>query len=207
MGLLDTIVSGAEGLLGIRPAGEGSDVLPQELSPKNAPSKEDIDRLARIMIAEAEMDGREGMQMVGNVVWNRMHDTSPVHGFKNQRTAKDVKEARNQFSGYREWDKKGNPLFHKYKNAHKSDRWSQAKVLASHQLMGNLEDITGGRVFYRNPKTAQKSGWFEENYRSKNLQPRKRIGNHVLYDWVEDSPDSWNEERLIVGRKTPYSEM
>ena len=202
-GLLDTIKEGAEGLLGIRP----SDVLPQGLLPENSPSVDDVDRLARIMIAEAEMDGREGMQMVGNVVWNRMHDTNPVHGFKNQKTIQDVIEARNQFSGYREWHKKGNPVFDKYENAHKSERWDQAKVLAGHQLMGNLEDITGGRVFYRNPKTAQKSGWFEDNYQSKNLQPGKRIGNHMLYDWVEDRPDTWKKEGDIKAIKTAYSDL
>ena len=213
-GLLDTIQTIAGGLLGIRPAGEGSDVIPHGLlgAPRTDEERKvfdrEVDMLARMMIAEAEGEGREGMQMVGNVAWNRMHDTNPVHGFKNQDTMTKVLRGLNQFEGLNNENYKNAD---KYKKGSLKDRlWQQAKRLASHQLMDNLPDITGGRVFYRNPDAKGQDDdtkWFQKNYLAKNLQPGKRIGNHMLYDWVEDSPDTWKKEEDIKAIKTAYSDL
>ena len=210
-GLLENLIVG---LLGTGSAGEGSDVIPHGLlaAPRTDEERRvfdrEVDMLARMMIAEAEGEGREGMQMVGNVVWNRMHDTLPAHGFKNQDTITKVLTARNQFEGL---NNKKYRTADKHPEGSLKDRlWQQAKRLASHQIMGNLPDITGGRVFYRNPAAKGQDddkSWFHKNYLAKNLQPRKRIGNHVLYDWVEDSPDTWNEESVLREAKTPYSDM
>ena len=162
------------GLLSLLPAAAATTGL---LNPVNAPAPNvsDVDMLARLIYSEAGGESKKGQQAIANVIWNRKNQVNMGLGFDAQGTISDVITAENQFEGY---DNKS------YRNAHKrGDAWDQAKAIARAQLSGNLPDITNGLVFYRNPKTAAKTGWFQENVDNKQLRPRMTIGNHVFYNW------------------------
>ena len=150
------------------------------------------------MVAEAAGEGTEGMQAVGNVIWNRMHNTHPKLGFKNQDTAQRVIKAPNQFEGYK--DKRGK-ISDLYEKAHESTMWQQAKILAAHQLMNNVEDLAEGMVFYRNPDAPGQDNpkaWFQKNYLAGKLIPTKKIGKHIFYRWDEaGTPDTFIPEALV----------
>ncbi len=195
VGLLAAPAAGVLSLLGASPAGEGSDVPPPSLLPEMTEElKEEVNSLARIMIAEAVGEGAEGMQAVGNVIWNRMRNSHPTLGFKNQNTAQSVIKAPGQFEG---WKNKDGEISELYKNAHlQGKNWELAKSLATHQLIwpDHIADLSDGMLFYRNPNAPGQDNpeaWFHENYLDGKLVPHKKIRNHVFYRWNEEgTPDT-----------------
>ena len=163
---------------------------PQEQAPQeqvrvraNAGGKIDkqTDMLARILISEAGGEGAEGMQVVANVVANRIADRKT--NFKTQKTFEDVIAARlpsgngNEFTGF------DNDL---YKKAHDSPEWENAVDLAQQQISGKLEDITGGATFYRNKNskagsTARGQGFFDSRVKSGRFIEGATVGGHTIY--------------------------
>jgi spore germination cell wall hydrolase CwlJ-like protein len=139
-----------------------------------ARSDNDVDMLARIIIAEAGGEPTQGKVGVANVIMNRLN--SKRYGFGKHDTLKKVITAENQFEGYNT---------DRYKKAHlKSDNWEMALNMARRALSGNLQDVTGGSLFFRNPHLrntkARKSGqkWFDDKIKEGILENSVTIGKH-----------------------------
>jgi spore germination cell wall hydrolase CwlJ-like protein len=151
---------------------------------KKKVDQKEVDMLARLLISEAGGEGREGMQVVANVVGNRLFDRKT--NFRTQKTYKDVISAPlpsgrgKEFTGY---DNEN------YKNAENHPRWKDALDLAQKQVSGNLDDITEGSTFYRNKNikpgkegsTARGQEFFDSRVSSGRFQIFKTIGGHTLY--------------------------
>ena len=141
----------------------------------------ETDMLARLLISEAGGEGADGMQVVANVVANRIADRKT--NFKTQKTFEEVITAKlpsgrgNEFTGF------NNDL---YKKAHDSPEWENAVDLAKQQIEGKLEDITGGATFYRNKNskagsTARGQGFFDSRVRSGRFIESGTVGGHTIY--------------------------
>ena len=139
------------------------------------------DMLARIIYAEARGEGEKGMQAVANVVMNRINETAP--GFGNKHTASKVISQKGQFSGYNN---------SRYKNPKSGRAYNIAKRLAKEALSkGGLKDITGGSLYFRNPKTKTSKGskvstqagqnWFDKSLKKGTIILSKIVGNHHFY--------------------------
>ena len=163
-------------------AKNGGEIRPKK-KPKAPPlNKEgEIDMLARLLIAESEGEGREGMQAVANVVQNRIKDSSPDTGFRDQKTFESVITAKNQFAGYND---------DRYDEApSKGAAWKMALDVAKKAVEGKLPDITQGSTYYRNKKTpigtpgSTKDGqdFFDKNVATGNFEIYKDIGKHTFY--------------------------
>ena len=115
---------------------------------------------------EARGEGEQGMRAVLNVIMNRAKG--------NFEKARDIVLKPNQFSG---WNDITNPeeaskmLADKKRN---DKIYQQIIDLVDKASKGQLPDITGGAIFYFNPKDANPS-W------AKKLEKTKSIGNHDFY--------------------------
>jgi spore germination cell wall hydrolase CwlJ-like protein len=157
---------------------------------KKKVDQKEVDMLARLLISEAGGEGREGMQVVANVVGNRLFDRKT--NFRTQKTYKDVISAPlpggsgKEFTGYNNKN---------YKTAENHPRWREALDLAKKQISGNLDDITAGATFYRNKNTkpgqegatARGQEFFDIRVRSGRFIEGETIGGHTLYKDTESS--------------------
>lgn len=148
------------------------------------------DMLARILIAEAGQEGEEGMQVVANVVNNRIIDRKT--NFKTQKTFKDVISAKlpsgsgYEFTGYNN---------NNYKNAHNHPQWKKAIKVAKRQISGKLPDITDGATFYRNKNLKSKRGsnprgqkFFDDRVKSGRFIIQGTVGGHTIYLDTDSTP-------------------
>ena len=115
-------------------------------------SMEDI--LARVLWGEAEGEGAEGMQAVGNVIMNRVERDS-----KYDADAQDIVMEYKQFSSV------GDPKrLEAMMNLSKDNQeYIQALEISKKLLAGEIEDITGGATHFYNPNTANMDEkWIKE---------------------------------------------
>ena len=125
-------------------------------------SKKELDLCARIMRAEALVEGDLGMLMVGNVVVNRA--IANCLDFKDTRTITDVIYQKNQFSGTK------SSLF-------QSSSTTREKDLARRVLKGEYYHPATNALYFYAPKTNEKckNTWFNQNYAG-------RYKNHCFYE-------------------------
>ena len=125
-------------------------------------SKKELDLCARIMRAEALVEGDLGMLMVGNVVVNRT--IANCLDFKDTRTITDVIYQKNQFSGTK------SSLF-------QSSSTTREKDLARRVLKGEYYHPATNALYFYAPKTNEKckKTWFNQNYAG-------RYKNHCFYE-------------------------
>ena len=114
-------------------------------------SIEDI--LARVLWGEAEGEGADGMQAVGNVIMNRVERDS-----KYNADAQDIVMEYKQFSSV------GDPKrLEAMMNLSKDNpEYIQALEISKKLLAGEMEDITGGATHFYNPNIAAKHSWIDE---------------------------------------------
>jgi len=147
----------------------------------------EVNNLARLLVSEAGGEGKEGMQVIANVVANRLFDTKT--NFKKQKTFDQVISAKlpsgkgNEFTGY------NNKL---YNDAPNSPVWKEAVDIAEKQISGKLDDVTEGSTYYRNKNSkagSTKSGqdFFDKGVKRGRLKIYKTIGNHTVYKDTESS--------------------
>jgi len=163
-------------------ASNGGEIRPKK-KPKAPPLNNErrIDMLARLLVSESEGEGREGMQAVANVVQNRIKDSSPDTGFRNQKTFESVITAKNQFTGY------ANDRY--YEAQSKGAAWKRALDVAKQAVEGKLQDITQGSTYYRNKNipvgtkgsSKEGQGFFDKNLATGNFETYKNIGKHTFY--------------------------
>ena len=161
------------GLLAAIPNPAMGEARAAQIARPQAASRDDIDMLARLLVAEAGGEGKKGMQLVANVVHNRMYKGKGLVtlGGQGQGSLKDIVTTGNQFTGY------NNKL---YKGAHKDTSWDAAKELARTQLENKLPDISKGRFFYRNDKKSD-SKWFQRQIDKRKLVEDFKLGEHTVY--------------------------
>ena len=104
-----------------------------------------VDILARVIWGEAEGEGAEGMQAVGNVIMIRVERDS-----KYNADAEDIVMEKDQFSAV------SNPERLQAMMALTEDNpeYIQALEISKKLLDGKMEDITGGATHFYNPKIA-----------------------------------------------------
>ena len=114
-------------------------------------SIEDI--LARALWGEAEGEGSDGMQAVGNVIMNRVNRDS-----KYDADAQDIVMEYKQFSSV------DDPVRLKAMMNLTDDNpeYIQALEISKKLLSGEMKDITGGATHFYNPKTAAKHSWIDK---------------------------------------------
>jgi len=151
---------------------------------KKKASPKEIDMLARLLISEAGGEGKEGMQVVANVVGNRLFDRKT--NFVAQDSYQKVISANlpskkgKEFTGYDNDN---------YKDAPQHPKWKEALDLSEKQIAGSLEDVTEGATFYRNRNikvgeegsTAQGQEFFDKRVASGRFEIFKTIGGHTIY--------------------------
>ena len=150
---------------------------------KKASSKE-IDMLARLLISEAGGEGKEGMQVVANVVGNRLFDRKTnfvaQDSYQKVISADLPSKKGKEFTGYDNDN---------YKDAPQHPKWKEALDLAERQIAGSLDDVTEGATFYRNKNikpgkegsTAQGQEFFDKRVASGRFEIFKTIGGHTIY--------------------------
>ena len=151
---------------------------------KKKVDQKEVDMLARLLISEAGGEGREGMQVVANVVGNRLFDRKTNFGAQDtyqKVISADLPSGKGkEFTGYNNEN---------YKDAKNHPRWKDALDLAQKQISGNLDDITEGATFYRNKNikpgeegsTAQGQDFFDKGVARGRFQISKTIGGHTIY--------------------------
>lgn len=159
-------------------AAKGTQVSKKKANPK------EIDMLARLLISEAGGEGKDGMQVVANVVANRLFDRATNFGAQDtyQKVISADLPSKNgkEFTGYDNDN---------YKDAPNHSRWKEALALAEKQISGNLQDITQGATFYRNKNvkpgkegaTVRGQEFFDKRVASGRFQVFKTIGGHTIY--------------------------
>ena len=101
-----------------------------------------VDILARVIWGEAEGEGAEGMQAVGNVILNRAN-------IKNKNIP-EVMFRKDQFSAIGDKDR-----FNSIINLSPDNpQYIQALEISKKLLAGELDDITNGATHFYNPNTA-----------------------------------------------------
>jgi spore germination cell wall hydrolase CwlJ-like protein len=102
-----------------------------------------VDILARVIWGEAEGEGFEGMQAVGNVILNRAN-------IKKNKTIPEVMFRKDQFSAIGDKDR-----FNAMINLTPDNpQYIQALEISRKLLSGKLKDITNGATHFYNPNTA-----------------------------------------------------
>ena len=114
-------------------------------------SVEDI--LARVLWGEAEGEGYDGMQAVGNVIMNRVDVDS-----KYDADAENIVMARAQFSSIDDPVR----LEAMMNLTNDNPEYIQALEISKKLLTGEMKDITGGATHFYNPNTAAKHDWIDE---------------------------------------------
>lgn len=150
---------------------------------KKASSKE-IDMLARLLISEAGGEGKEGMQVVANVVGNRLFDRKTnfvaQDSYQKVISADLPSKKGKEFTGYDNDN---------YKDAPQHPKWKEALDLAERQIAGSLDDVTEGATFYRNKNikpgkegsTVRGQEFFDKRVASGRFKIFKTIGGHTIY--------------------------
>lgn len=163
----------------------------------------EVNNLARLLVSEAGGEGKEGMQVIANIVANRLFDTKT--NFKGQKTFDQVISARlpsgkgNEFTGY------NNKL---YNDAPNSPIWKEAVDIAEKQISGKLDDVTEGSTYYRNKNSkagSTKSGqdFFDKAVKRGRLKIYKTIGNHTVYKDTESS--TYTPNSVPLPKRKPAS--
>ena len=127
-------------------------------------SVEDI--LARVIWGEAEGEGYDGMQAVGNVIMNRVDVDS-----KYNTDAEGIVMAKSQFSSV------DDPVrFEDMMNlTNDNPEYIQALEISKKLLTGEMKDITGGATHFYNPNTANMElDWIKQ------YPVVTTIGNHTF---------------------------
>ena len=101
-----------------------------------------VDILARVIWGEAEGDGAEGMQAVGNVILNRAN-------IKNKNIP-EVMFRKDQFSAIGDKNRFNSMINLSPDNP----EYIQALEISKKLLAGELDDITNGATHFYNPNTA-----------------------------------------------------
>ena len=101
-----------------------------------------VDILARVIWGEAEGEGAEGMQAVGNVILNRAN-------IKNKNIP-EVMFRKDQFSAIGDKDRFNSMINLSPDNP----QYIQALEISKKLLAGELDDITNGATHFYNPNTA-----------------------------------------------------
>ena len=101
-----------------------------------------VDILARVIWGEAEGEGAEGMQAVGNVILNRAN-------IKNKNIP-EVMFRKDQFSAIGDKDRFNSMINLSPDNP----EYIQALEISKKLLAGELDDITNGATHFYNPNTA-----------------------------------------------------
>ena len=101
-----------------------------------------VDILARVIWGEAEGEGAEGMQAVGNVILNRANI--------KDKNIPEVMFRKDQFSAIGDKDR-----FNAMINLSSDNpQYIQALEISKKLLAGELDDITNGATHFYNPNTA-----------------------------------------------------
>lgn len=124
--------------------------------------------LALTMWREARGEGREGMRAVGHVIRNRVN--------KWMGDWDHIITQKWQFSSM---TAPGDSQLVAWPDS-PDERFETAMQLAEGIYSGmDHEDISGGALYYRNPRTAT-SEWFQKNVAEK-MRKTATIGNHEFY--------------------------
>ena len=123
-----------------------------------------VDILARVIWGEAEGEGAEGMQAVGNVILNRAN-------IKKDKNIPELMFRKDQFSAIGDKDR-----FNAMINLTPDNpQYIQALEISKKLLSGELDDITNGATHFYNPKTANMNySWIKE------YPVVATIGNHTF---------------------------
>ena len=101
-----------------------------------------VDILARVIWGEAEGEGAEGMQAVGNVILNRANI--------KDKNIPEVMFRKDQFSAIGDKDRFNSMINLSPDNP----QYIQALEISKKLLAGELDDITNGATHFYNPNTA-----------------------------------------------------
>ena len=121
-----------------------------------------VDILARVIWGEAEGEGAEGMQAVGNVILNRAN-------IKNKNIP-EVMFRKDQFSAIGDKNRFNSMINLSPDNP----EYIQALEISKKLLAGELDDITNGATHFYNPNTANMNYDWIKQY------PVATIGNHTF---------------------------
>jgi N-acetylmuramoyl-L-alanine amidase len=122
--------------------------------------------VAATIWAEARGEGTRGMQAVLNVIMNRAKGDFSK--------AKEICLNPSQFSVWNNIDNKEEYALKLANQQREDETYRSAIALVDKAMHRNLSDITGGAIFYFNPKKANPS-WAKKMVRT------VRIGNHDFY--------------------------
>ena len=122
-----------------------------------------VDILARVIWGEAEGEGAEGMQAVGNVILNRANI--------KDKNIPEVMFRKDQFSAIGDKDR-----FNAMINLSSDNpQYIQALEISKKLLAGELDDITNGATHFYNPNTANMNyDWIKQ------YPVVATIGNHTF---------------------------
>ena len=122
-----------------------------------------VDILARVIWGEAEGEGAEGMQAVGNVILNRANI--------KDKNIPEVMFRKDQFSAIGDKDR-----FNAMINLSPDNpQYIQALEISKKLLAGELDDITNGATHFYNPNTANMNyDWIKQ------YPVVTTIGNHTF---------------------------
>jgi spore germination cell wall hydrolase CwlJ-like protein len=122
-----------------------------------------VDILARVIWGEAEGEGAEGMQAVGNVILNRANI--------KDKNIPEVMFRKDQFSAVGDKNRFSDMINLSSDNP----QYIQALEISKKLLAGELDDITNGATHFYNPNTANMNySWITE------YPVVATIGNHTF---------------------------
>ena len=122
-----------------------------------------VDILARVIWGEAEGEGAEGMQAVGNVILNRANI--------KDKNIPEVMFRKDQFSAIGDKDRFNSMINLSPDNP----QYIQALEISKKLLAGELDDITNGATHFYNPNTANMElDWIKQ------YPVVTTIGNHTF---------------------------
>tara|TARA_R100000808_G_scaffold11689_1_gene29796 strand:- start:454 stop:909 length:456 start_codon:yes stop_codon:yes gene_type:complete len=123
-----------------------------------------VDILARVIWGEAEGEGAEGMQAVGNVILNRAN-------IKKDKNIPEIMFRKDQFSAIGD-ETRFNDMLNLTKD---NPEYIQALEISKKLLSGELGDITKGATHFYNPNTANMElDWIKQ------YPVVTTIGNHTF---------------------------
>ena len=170
---------------------------------------DDKELLAAIVLSEASVEGKEGMQAVLNTMMNRT-------GTVNLQTLLDEAKSLHAYEGYTKGKKKGLSTFidsyKKTKDAVLQNQWSEVlafidlAVTKDSEGKSQLSDITGGATHYLNPDVQKELGRSLPSWALWESGSSKKIGSHLFgipltADDVKkvEFSEAWSRGRSIMG--------
>lgn len=165
----------------------------------------DIDLMARTMVAENTSGSPQEYAAIANVMRNRMNSGNAEFGGN---TMPQVILARNQFTPWNDPSAKNYPT----KINSKSPAYQSAYRIASDVMSGQGDDPTGGAVYYYNPKGVFKTPSFAAGRQG------QRFGSHVFYpamqkaqpdyaDLLSPSPPTQPAQTANIGPSAPTTKQ